>query len=107
MRMSPTDSFSGHYTALHGLALLAARRFAEALPFLRASVAALADYPGHYHSLISCCAHLGLHEEARAFLEIRNRLGPPVRLSVLLRRLHGFGHSDVFLQGLAQAGMME
>lgn len=107
MRMSPTDSLAGHYTALHGLALLAARRFAEALPFLRASVAALADYPGHYHSLISCCAHLGRIEEAQAFLETRNRLGPPVRLGVLRHRLAGFGHCDVFLEGLAKAGVQE
>ena len=33
LRMSPLDSFSGFYTATHGLALLAARRFEEALPF--------------------------------------------------------------------------
>src|SRR3546814_16565564 len=70
LRMSPVDSFSGFYTSVHGLALLAARRFREALPFLRASVAAFPDYSGHYNSLISCCGHLDLVEEARAFLEI-------------------------------------
>ncbi len=48
LRMSPTDSFAGLYTATHGLALLGARRFAEALPFLRASVAAFAEYSRHY-----------------------------------------------------------
>src|SRR5690606_7206383 len=60
LQMSPVDSFSGFYTSVHGLALLAARRFQEALPFLRASVAAFPDYTGHYNSLISCCGHLGL-----------------------------------------------
>ena len=33
LRMSPMDSFAGLYTTIHGLALLGARRFAEALPF--------------------------------------------------------------------------
>ena len=42
LRLSPIDSFSGFYTAIHGLALLAAQRFSEALPVLRASVAAFA-----------------------------------------------------------------
>jgi TolB-like protein len=42
LRLSPVDSFSGFYTAIHGLALLAAQRFSEALPVLRASVAASA-----------------------------------------------------------------
>ena len=62
LRMSPLDSFSGFYTSIHGLALLGARRFEEALPFLRASVAAFAEYSGHYNTLISCCGHLGLIE---------------------------------------------
>ncbi len=42
LRMSPMDSFAGIYTAIHGLSLLGARRFADALPFLRSSVAAFA-----------------------------------------------------------------
>ena len=46
LRMSPVDSFAGFYTSIHGLALLGARRFEEALPFLRASVAAFAEYSG-------------------------------------------------------------
>jgi adenylate cyclase len=39
LRMSPMDSFAGIYTAIHGLALLGARRFSDALPFLRSSAA--------------------------------------------------------------------
>ena len=38
LRMSPLDSFAGLYTAFHGLALLAACRFADALPFMRTSL---------------------------------------------------------------------
>lgn len=107
LRMSPMDSFAGIYTAIHGLSLLAAQRFEEALPFLRSSVAAFAEYAGHYNTLISCCGHLGLMEEAQAFIEARNRVGPPLRISVLRRNLGGFAHCDVFVAGLAKAGVPE
>jgi adenylate cyclase len=106
LRMSPVDSFAGFYTAVHGLALVAARQFEEALPYLRASVAA-AEHVGQYHSLISCCGHLGLIEEAQGYIAARNRLGPPVRLSVLRRNLANFAHCDVFLEGLRKAGVPE
>ena len=32
------------------------------------SVAALANFPGHYNTLISCCGHLGLIKEAQDFI---------------------------------------
>src|SRR3546814_11484667 len=101
--MSPVDSFSGFYTSVHGLALLAARRFREALPFLRASVAAFPDYSGHYNSLISCCGHLGLVEEAREFLAVRQRMNPPLRRSLVRQHLGKFAHCDVFLEGRERA----
>ena len=107
IRMSPMDSFAGIYTAIHGLALLGARRFEDALPCLRASVAAFAGYPGHYNTLISCCGHLGLTDEARAFIEVRNRVGPPIRVSALHRKLDGFAHCGVFVEGLVKAGVPE
>ncbi len=107
LRMSPVDSFSGFYTSVHGLALLGARRFEEALPYLRASVAAMAEYTGHYNTLISVCGHLGLLEEAREFMAIRNRLGKPLRVSVLRQNLARFAHCDVFVEGLAKAGVPE
>ena len=107
IRMSPMDSFAGIYTAIHGLALLGARRFEDALPFLRASVAAFAGYPGHFNTLISCCGHLGLLDEARAFIEARNRIGPPIRAGALRRKLGGFAHCDVFVEGLLKAGVPE
>jgi adenylate cyclase len=105
LRMSPVDSFSGFYTSVHGLALLAARRFREALPFLRASVAAFPDYSGHYNSLISCCGHLGLVEEAREALAVRGRMNPPLRLGLVRQHLAKFAHCDVFLEGLEKAGV--
>jgi len=107
LQTSPLDSFSGFYTSVHGLALLAARRFEEALPFLRASVAAFADYPGHYNTLISCCGHLGLAEEAQQFRQARDRLPPPLRLAAVRRSLAGFAHCEVFVEGLAKAGVPE
>jgi adenylate cyclase len=107
LRMSPLDSFSGLYTTIHGLALLAARRFADALPHLRASVAADAEFAGHYNALISCCGHLGLIEEAEEFTARRNKVGPPLRVSVLRTNLRGFAHCDVFAEGLVKAGIPE
>lgn len=104
LRMSPLDSFSGFYTSTHGLALLGARRFSEALPFLRA---AFAEYSGHLNTLISCCGHLGLLEEAQEFVARRNRVGPPLRLSVLRKNLSKFAHCDVFVEGVRKAGVPE
>ncbi|MCP3371524.1 adenylate/guanylate cyclase domain-containing protein [Bradyrhizobium cajani] len=107
LRMSPLDSFSGLYTTIHGLALLAARRFAEALPYVRASVVADAEFAGHYNALISCCGHLGLIEEAAEFTARRNKVGPPLRVSVLRNNLRGFAHCEVFAEGLIKAGIPE
>lgn len=107
LRLSPLDTFSGLYTSVHGLALLAARRFAEALPYLRTSVAAFPDYGGHYNTLISCCGHLGLMEEAHEFMSARGRIEPPLRLSTIRESLRHFAHRDVFVDGLARAGVPE
>ena len=107
LRMSPLDSFSGLYTTIHGLALLAARRFDEALPHLRASVAADAEFAGHYNALISCCGHLGLLEEAAEFIARRNQVGPPLRVGVLRHNLRNFAHGEVFAEGLIKAGVPE
>lgn len=107
LRMSPLDSFAGLYTTCHGLALLAAHRFEEALPHLRASVAADAEFAGHYNTLISCCGHLGLADEAAEWIDRRNRVGPPLRTGVLRRNLEAFAHRDVFVEGLLKAGVPE
>ena len=107
LRMSPMDSFAGIYTAIHGLALLGSRRFEEALPHLRASVAAFAEYLGHYNTLISCCGHLGRIEEARDYIAARDRMGPPIRVGLLRRNLAGFAHAEVFCEGLVKAGVPE
>ncbi|HEV7266572.1 MAG TPA: tetratricopeptide repeat protein [Falsiroseomonas sp.] len=107
VRMSPMDSFAGFYTATHGLALLGARRFAEALAQLRASIAAFSEYSGHYNTLISCCGHLGLVEEVRPFIAVRDRMVPPLRVSAVRRSLDGFAHCELFCEGLKKAGVPE
>jgi adenylate cyclase len=107
LSLSPLDSFSGFYAAIHGLALLGAKRFADALPFLRSSVAAFAEFSGHYNTLISCCGHLGLLDEAKEYIAARNRVGPPLRLSVLRVNLANFAHRDTFITGLEKAGVPE
>jgi adenylate cyclase len=107
LRISPLDSFSGFYTSTHGLALLAAQRFEEALPFLRASISGFTDYTGPFNTLISCCGHLGLAEEAQALMTVRNRMGPPLRLSWVRQILDKFAHCDVFVEGLRKAGVPE
>ena len=75
LRLSPLDNFSGLYNSIHGLTLLGARRFEEALPSLRASVADLRSMSGHYNSLISCCGHLGLTDEVQENLADRGLWG--------------------------------
>ncbi|MBL8701503.1 MAG: hypothetical protein JNK67_24200 [Alphaproteobacteria bacterium] len=107
LRMSPLDSFAGFYTSTHALALLGARRFAEALPFLHASVAAFAEYPGHYNTLISVCGHLGMTEEARLYRAARDRVAAPLRVGVVRRSLQRFAHGATFVEGLVKAGVPE
>ena len=108
LRLSPLDNFSGFYNSIHGLALLGAQRFEEALPYLRASVADLRNMSGHYNSLISCCGHLGLTDEVQEYLAARSLLGPPMRLSVLREHIPAkFANKEVLLEGMRKAGVPE
>ena len=66
-----------------------------------------ARYLGHYNALISCCGHLGLIEEAKFFIEARNRVGPPICVSLLRRNLGGYAHCDIFVEGLVKTGVPE
>jgi adenylate cyclase len=108
LRMSPLDTFSGLYIVFHGLALLAARRFAEAIVYLRRSIKAYPDFVGHYSGLISCCGHLGLIDEAQMYLKHRDRIaGNPYRAGQSRRNLSRFAHVDVFVEGLLKAQVLE
>ncbi len=104
--LSPGDRFTAVYQHTHGLALLAAHRFNEALPFLRAAAATFVEYMGHVNGLISCCGHLGLEDEARELIDFRKaRTGINFTVSYARARLGSFAHCDVFLDGLAKAGL--
>ena len=106
--LCPGDRFTAVYQHAHGLALLAARRFEDALPYLRAAAATFVEYMGHVNGLISCCGHLGLREEARSLIEFRHaRTGIDFTVSYARARLSNFAHCDVFLEGLAKAGLPE
>jgi adenylate cyclase len=108
LRLSPLDNFSGVYQATHGLALLAASRFGKALPYLQASIKPYPENVGHYNSLISCCGHLGLLEEAERLLAYRRKLtGRELTLRSAREWMAGFAHRDVFIEGLAKAGVSE
>jgi adenylate cyclase len=108
LRMSPVDPFAGIYTVFHGLALLAARRFPEALLHLRRSITGLPDLVSHYNPLISCCGHLGLVEEAQMYLQKRDSLASrPYRVSLVRETMSRFAHGNVFVEGLMKAGVPE
>ena len=108
LRLSPLDNFSGFYNSIHGLTLLGARRFEEALPYLRTSVADFRNMSGHYNSLISCCGHLGLTDEVQEYLAARSLLGPPMRLSVLREHIPvKFANKEILLEGMRKAGVPE
>ncbi|MET0527870.1 MAG: tetratricopeptide repeat protein, partial [Microvirga sp.] len=108
LRMSPLDTFAGLYTAFHGLALLAARRFPEALVYLRRSIKGFPDFGSHYNTLISCCGHLGLLEEAQMYVQQRSKIvGSPLHAGVVRQNLSRFAHVDVFVQGLLKAQVPE
>lgn len=91
-----------------GWALTRAGRFEEALPYLRASVADLRNMSGHYNSLISCCGHLGLTDEAQEHIAARSLLGPPLSLRVLREYIpERFANKVILLEGMRKAGVPE
>ena len=94
LRMSPLDTFAGLYTVFHGLALLSARRFPEALVYLRKSIQAYPDFIGNYSTLISCCGHLGLIDEAQMYLRQHEKIaGVPLRAGMSRQALSQFAHA--------------
>lgn len=106
LQLRPSDQFGSVYSAAHGLALLAAHRFDEALPHLRAAVTPVTDYWGHCNMLVSCCGHLGYLEEARRWLSRREKaLGRVLQLGNAATAVKGYAHAETFLEGLAKAGV--
>jgi adenylate cyclase len=108
LRMSPLDTFAGLYTVFHGLALMAARRFPEALVHLRRSIKAYPDFVGYYSNLISCCGHLGLLDEAQMYLQQRDKIaGFPYHVTMVRQNMSQFAHVDIYVEGLRKAGVPE
>jgi adenylate cyclase len=113
MRLSPLDHFSGFLRGDSRASRCWARSAsAKRCVFLRMSVAAFAEYPGHYNTLISCCGHLGLTAEAQEYIAVRNSIGPTLRLGVFAREpealrapgcLHR-GHEETRYSGVSADG---
>lgn len=108
LRLCPVDRFRNIYVHTHGLALLALRRFDEALPFLRSAALPYTEFMGPLNALISCCGHLGLLDEARMLLDYRERcLGRGLALEPAREHMALFAHAEIFLDGLSKAGVPE
>jgi hypothetical protein len=83
--LSPADSFAGIQTSFHGVRPAGRRTLRGGAALLRAAVASFAGRSSHRNALINCCGHLGLLEEAPQVIEIRIRIGPPLRLGMMAR----------------------
>ena len=107
LRISPNDDFAGFYSAIHGLTLLGAQRFEEALPHIRRSVSSMPEFFGNWRTLASCCGHLGLMDEARAAVARAETIRPGITLAMARKHLWGYAHRDIFVEGLRKAGVPE
>jgi adenylate cyclase len=108
LRLSPADTFLSFYEFCHGLALMVARRFEDALPYLRRAIVAFPNFPSHHAMLISCDGHLGLRDQAKMLLAHRNSLaGPPLTVSLVRSQLRRTAIGPIVVEGLSKAGVPE
>jgi adenylate cyclase len=108
LRLSPADTFLSFYEFVHGLALMAARCFADALPYLRRAFVAFPSFPAHHCMLISCYGHLGLPDQTKTILAHRNSLAaPPFTVSLVRSDLRKFANGPIVVEGLIKAGVPE
>jgi adenylate cyclase len=108
LRLSPADTFLSFYEFVHGFTLLAARRFADALPYVRRAIVAFPNFPSHYALLISCYGHLGLQDQTTMLLAHRNSLpGPPLTVSLVRSQLRKYATGPIIAEGLSKAGVPE
>jgi adenylate cyclase len=107
LRLSPADTYFALYEFIHGVALMFAGRFEDALPLLRRSNVAFPDFPTSYTMLSSCCGYLGRVEEAQEVLARRSSLGPPLTLTYLRYTLRNYVPGLIVIEGLAKAGVPE
>jgi adenylate cyclase len=108
LRLSPADTFLSFYEFLHGFTLLIARRFEDALPYLRRAIVAFPTFPSHYAVLISCYGHLGHPDQTKMLLAHRNSLaGPPLTVSIVRSYLGKSATGPIIVEGLSKAGVPE
>ncbi|MGF9758271.1 adenylate/guanylate cyclase domain-containing protein [Microvirga sp. 0TCS3.31] len=108
LRLSPADTFLSFYEFVHGFTLLAARRFEDALPYVRRAIVAFPNFPSHYGLLISCYGHLGLQDQTKMLLAHRNSLpGPPLTVSLVRSQLRKYATGPIIAEGLSKAGVPE
>jgi adenylate cyclase len=108
LRLSPADTFLSFYEVFHGLTLMNARRFEDALPYLRRAIVAFPNFPSHYAMLISCYGHLGLPDQTKTLLAHRNSLdGPPLTVSLVRSQLRKYAYGPMIVEGLSEAGVPE
>jgi adenylate cyclase len=108
LRLSPADTFLSFYEFVHGLALMATRRFADALPYLRRAFVAFPSFPAHHCMLISCYGHLGLPDQTKALLAHRNSLAaPPFTVRLVRSDLRKVANGPIVVEGLIKAGVPE
>ncbi len=108
LRLSPADTFLSFYEFLHGLTLMVAGRFEDALPYLRRAIVAFPNFPSHHAMLISCYGHLGLQDRTKMLLAHRNSLpGPPLTVSLVRGQLRKYAIGPIITEGLSKAGVPE
>ena len=106
LKISDTRGRPWLYEKIHGLALLAEGRFEEARPILQ-SAATGGDW-GANAIYISCCGHLGLHDEARRLVQFRERsLQKGWCIRNARQEVIRHAHRDILMDGLAKAGVPE
>ncbi|SFH94168.1 TolB amino-terminal domain-containing protein [Bosea sp. OK403] len=106
-RLNPVGTFSGFYSLIFGFALLAARRFEEALQPLLQALTEFPEWSSTYNCVASVYGHLGRIELAQPVLERQRQVAPHMCLGLLRQRLAKFAHTPTLLEGLAKAGMRE
>jgi adenylate cyclase len=106
IRLSPHDPWMHEFLFNIGAAHFAAERYEEAVTFAKRSLQSRSEQPGDYRLLAASYGHLGRTEEARAALDVLERLAPDLstaQLRVFLRP----AAAESYVEGLRKAGWKE